>query len=209
MKLKFYADPEAALITIKSLAAARYKQYRQDFDSTLKEYFVEIKKRGTKNLIIDLHGNEGGSYSPEKLYSYISQGKKLSADDHRHTMGIKPAKNAFVGEVMVLTNEKSISALESFVSIFKYYDRGITVGASTPGCYKGLCGGKKYHLVLPNSGFEISIPMHKGVYKNTSGVNYIEGQGYPPDFKVGEKIEDLLKGRDTALEFALDEIRNE
>jgi len=179
------------------------KNSKKDID----QYFEEINRRGSRNLIIDVRGNEGGSESTEKLYSYLAKPDTSPNDQNNSHNRIKPAKNSFEGSVFVLTNKKSISALEEFVSIFKYYQRGITIGGSTPGCYKGLCGGKKHHLILPNSKFEIRVPMHKTTYNNIPGVNYIEGQGYPADFKIEERIEDIVEGRDAVMEFALELIK--
>lgn len=208
LSLKFLTDPDVVIITIKSLARARYKEYDQKFEKDIDQFFNEINKSGIKNLIMDLRGNEGGSESTRKLYSYLVKRTEVSPEDQNDgPLWIKPSKNSFDGNVMVLTNERSISSLEGFVSIFKYYQRGLTIGGSTPGCYKGLCGGKKHQLILPHSRFELIIPMHQTIYRNSIDARYQEGQGYPPDFKVEIKIEDIINGRDVVMEFALELIK--
>ena len=45
--------------------------------------------------------------------------------------------------------------------------------------------------------------MHNTLFINGEDTNYHEGEGYPPDFKVEENIDDILNGNDTVLEFAL------
>jgi hypothetical protein len=156
-------------------------------------------------LIIDVRGNEGGN-NPEKLYSYIAQEKPASKEQNE-TMKIRPSRNSFKGSVIVLANERSISAQETFVSIFKYYKRGLIVGSATPGCFKGLCGGKKHKLVLPNSKFEILIPMHASKGIHDYGLNLKPGEGFPPDFHIKDNIDDIVQGRDAAMIFALDLIQ--
>jgi C-terminal processing protease CtpA/Prc len=192
-------------ITIKSFSKRRYKQYHQDFDKLIAQYFEEIHTRGIQNLIIDLRGNEGGN-NPEKLYSYIARENDKSTEESGNL--ISQAKNPFRGNVLVLTNERSISAQETFVSIFKNNNRGLTLGQPTSGSYDGLCGGNKRKVLMPNSRFEIRIPLHASLRTYVSASNYNKGEGFPPDIKVSENINDFLSGKDLALELALDKIKS-
>jgi C-terminal processing protease CtpA/Prc len=207
LKIRFLANPNVAIITIKSLSKGRFKAYHQDFDKTIDQYFEQIRKKGTENLIIDVRGNEGGN-NPEKVYSYIAGKNSISTDSHNNgKKTILPAKNSFQGKVIILANERSISAQETFVSIFQNNKRGLTIGRSTPGCYKRLCGGKKRRLVLPNSRHEIRIPLNASYRTYKDKVDYIEGEGLPPDIKVEENIDDILKGKDSAIELAISKLR--
>jgi C-terminal processing protease CtpA/Prc len=203
MSMSFSNNNEVAILTIRSLSKGRYKMYQQDFDGTLVKYFKEIKVKGIKKLIIDVRGNEGGN-NPELIYFYIvKQGDtnvKGSADY------IKPAKDIFQGPVIVLMDERSISSQETFVAIFKNNDRGLTIGRQTSGSYNGLCGGKKRKIVLPNSRFEINIPLHAENWTFKNATHYQEGQGFPPDIQVDESIHDTMAGKDTVMVAALDRI---
>jgi len=204
LNLMYHDHPDAAIITIKSFNGGRYAQYNQDYQKLLDQYFNEIKLKEVENLIIDIRGNEGGSESVKTLFSYLKGNQFTPNEDNKNWYDkIKPAKTTFDGRVIVLTNQNSISAQETFVSIFRYYQRGLTLGSSTAGCFKGLCGGKKYNLVLPNSKFRISIPRHQTNYINSSSANYQEGEGYPPDMKIQIKIDDLVEDKDVVMEFAL------
>jgi hypothetical protein len=204
LNIKFLSDPDVAVITIKSFSKGRHKQFHQNFDKLIDQYIAEINRKGISNLIIDVRGNEGGN-GPEKLYSYIARENERSTDSPPDI--ILPAKNNFKGNVIVLANERSISAQETFVSIFMDCKRGITIGQSTPGCQKGLTGGKKHRLILPHSRHEIRIPMYASLRTYTSKLNYKEGEGFPPDFKVDESINDILAGKDLAIELALEKIK--
>ncbi len=199
-------DKSVAIITVKSFTKGRYKFYNQDFDELIDQYFKEIREKEVRNLIIDIRGNEGGN-QPEKLYSYLAKANKNDTHDQNKYYDIKQAKNNFEGNVIVLTNERSISAQEGFVSIFKYHNRGITIGRSTPGCAKYLCGGKKHKLILPNSKFKINIPMNPSVHTDSINLKYKVGEGYPPDFRVEDDINALLAGKDVVMEFALSKIK--
>lgn len=203
MSISFRNSNEVAILTIRSLSKGRYKMYQQDFEATLAKYFKEIGEKEIKNLIIDLRGNEGGN-NPELIYSYIvkpgDRNVKGSADY------IKPAKEIFQGPVVVLMNEKSISSQETFVAIFKNNDRGLTIGRQTSGSYNGLCGGNKRKIVLPNSRFEINIPLHVENWTFNNATHYQEGQGFPPDIQVDESIDDMLAGIDSVMQVALDRI---
>jgi hypothetical protein len=203
LSLKVIENTDVAVVTIKSLVRDRAKSYHQDFDKLIDEYFEEIGKKKIRKLIIDVRGNEGGN-KPEKLYSYVA------FPNHSRQKGnfsVTPAKNHFEGRVIVLANERSISAEETFVSIFKYYKRGLIVGRSTPGCFKGLCGGKKHALTLPNSRFKILIPTHPslGIYGENTELK--PGEGYPPDFLIEESINGIVENKDDTMIFALDLIQ--
>jgi C-terminal processing protease CtpA/Prc len=142
--------------------------------------------------------------NPEKVYSYIARENDKSTE-----VSAKPipqARDLFRGNVLVLTNERSISAQEAFVSIFKNNERGLTIGQPTAGSYDGLCGGSKRKVVLPNSRFEIQIPLHSSRRTYVNGGNYNIGEGFPPDIKITESIDSFLSGKDLALEMALDQI---
>jgi hypothetical protein len=206
LKLEFLSDPEVAIITVKSFAKVRHKQFDQDFNKLIDQYFIDINGKGIQNLIIDVRGNEGGN-GPEKLYSYIARENEKSTDSSPKI--IFPTRNNFKGKVIVLANERSISAQETFVSIFLDNKRGMIIGQSTAGCYRGLTGGKKHRLILPNSRHNIWIPMYASKRTYTNKLNCKEGEGLPPDFKVEENINAILAGKDLALELTLDKIKND
>ena len=204
MNITFPTNNEVAIITIKSLYKGRYKMYQQDFEGTLAKYFKEIRDKGIKKLIIDLRGNEGGN-NPELIYSYIARVEDRNVNGTSDY--IKPARDVFQGHTIVLTNERSISSQETFVSIFKNNNRGLTIGRSTSGSYNGLCGGNKRKIMLPNSDFEINVPLHAMNWTYSKVMNYQQGEGFPPDVQVDESVDDILAGRDAAMQVALDKLQ--
>jgi hypothetical protein len=209
LAIEYSPNTDVAIITVKSFVRGRAKEYGQDFDKLMVQFFGEVRTKGIQKLIIDVRGNEGGN-NPEKLYSYIAKERSRNPDVRPNDKNayITPVGNNFEGQVIVLANERSISAQETFVSIFKNNNRGYIVGRATPGCFKGLCGGKKHKVVLPNSGFEIRIPMHASPRFYADPAKYKEGEGFAPDFNVEENLEDILDGKDTQKEFAIGLIKN-
>lgn len=206
LKLSFTGDSTIAIITMKSLSKGRYKMYDQDYDKLLVQYFQQIRTQNIKGLIIDLRGNEGGN-NPEKLYSYIARKGDRSTNASRDL--IPPNKLAFTGEVIILTNERSISAQETFASIFRINSRGLIIGRHTAGSYEGLCSGNKRKIVLRNSMFEIHIPLHASYRSYSTPTTYKQGVGIPTDVEVDETIDDILAGIDLPMEVALDRINNQ
>jgi hypothetical protein len=205
LKIEFVNDPEVAVITIQSMSKRRCDMYGQDFDKLLAQYFEEIAKRETKNLIIDIRGNEGGN-NPEQVYAYIAREGDKSIDGSAKS--IVPTSPIFRGKVILLMNERSISSLEVFAGTFINNNRGLTIGHSTPGSFNGLCGGNKRKIILSNSKFEIQIPLHASTWTFTRAFDLKVGEGFSPDIKIEENIDDILAGKDQAMELALRKLKN-
>ena len=54
-------------------------------------------------------------------------------------------------------------------------------------------------LVLPNTKIRVEIPLTKTAHHT----KFIKGRGVLPDYSLTSKIEDLVKGIDTELDFTL------
>jgi hypothetical protein len=205
LKITYRDDKQLAIITVRSFNKGRYKSYQQDFDQLVAQYFKEIREKKVIKLIIDVRGNEGGN-QPERLYSYLAKEDTMQTHS-RNNYHPKQVRNKFEGSAIVLANERSISAQEGFVSLFKNGNRGLIIGRPTPGCARYLCGGNKHKLVLLNSRFEINIPMHATIRTDSVSLRLKMGAGYSPDFRVDENIDALLERRDVVMEFALRKIK--
>jgi hypothetical protein len=116
LKMNVLAESSTAVISIRSFSRGRYVQYKQDFNKLIEQYFKEIQTKAIRNLIIDVRGNEGGNNS-DKVYSYIAREHDHNTDGTE--FNILKTIPRFSGDVIVLTNERTISAQESLVSIFK------------------------------------------------------------------------------------------
>jgi C-terminal processing protease CtpA/Prc len=117
----------------------------------------------------------------------------------------QPKPNRFLGNVYILANRGSGSTTSEFLAYTKSNKRATIIGEECNGAYEGGNGGSFLHFDLPNSKISFGTPL---IYYNNA-VTPIEpkGRGTMPDYPVDWKMQDLMRGYDTELNFALDLIR--
>jgi hypothetical protein len=113
--------------------------------------------------------------------------------------------NRFTGNIYFLINGGSASTTAEFTAVAHTHKLGIFIGTETGGAYEGGNGGSFLHFHLPNSRIYIGTPLL--YYENAVKAPLHQGRGTMPDYQVPSTINDMLNGRDTQLEFALDLIR--
>ena len=159
---------------------------REIFDPAMQE------KEG---LVLDIRGNGGGNTHDalmdilaRKVYGYTQprDGYRQTQPEHHWT---KP--------IVLLINEESYSDAEIFPAGFHALGLGKIVGVPTPGYVIGTYSG-----VLVD-GTRIRLPSW-GWYTN-DGKN-MENLGIPPDIFVENAPEEVVKGKDSQLEVAIQTI---
>jgi carboxyl-terminal processing protease len=96
--------------------------------------------------------------------------------------------------VALLTNRLTISARETFALAMLSLPQVTTVGDTTSGAFSNLINRE-----LPNGwGYSMSI----GDWRAADGTSF-EGVGIPPQIVIKNKREDVLNGKDNALEAAI------
>ena len=109
-----------------------------------------------------------------------------------------PGKYPFRGKVIILIDGGVFSTAADFCAITHHLDRATFVGEETGGGYCGNNSGAFVHVTLPNSHFQIRLPLYG--YWNAVGRDH--GRGTLPH-QVLTKVASLLRGVDEPLEMAL------
>jgi len=210
-----YPKNGLAILTVKTFDQNRIKRSGQDFKRFLDEAFGAISEKGIQNLIIDVRGNAGGeNTNGALLYSYIAQSpfkyyssiqtnsKKFTLADNPLLGWVKPQDSSFKGNVYFLINGLSFSTTSDFCAIAKSNRRGVFIGEETGGGYYGNTSGQTAKIELPNSRIQVIIPKIK--YTNDVKEVYFSDRGVLPDYEVIPTIADIVTGKDTQLQKAID-----
>jgi C-terminal processing protease CtpA/Prc len=158
---------------------------------------------------------------PDSLLSYLStwdNSFKKPKDPTKYTLNeiglyelknngqpcdyIKPKANGFIGNVYLLTNAKNSSAGYEMARNFRVAQLGKIVGETTGGSQQGINGGEFFFLTLPNSKFEIDLPLIYAYHAQKEDV------GIKPDYEVNSTQKDISKGKDSQLKFVMTLIKN-
>lgn len=157
-------------------------------------------------LIIDLRGNGGGMLSSAETLAARFTDEELLVGYMRHKTGkghddfsgleeqrLKPAKGVrWHKPVVVLTNRSVFSAANEFVKYMRHCPNVTIVGDQTGGG-----AGLPFSSELPN-GWSIrfsACPMYDTDKQSTE-------DGIEPNLKVGMRMTDFLRNRDTIIETA-------
>lgn len=158
------------------------------------------KVNTSKGLIIDLRGNDGGSIQGMKLLlgRFVLSTKQYGTYINRNERNkdfIEPIGTKYQGEIAVLIDEMSISGAENMAGVIQLFNIGTVIGMPTPG---QMLWGNGY---LINENIALVIPIYKLEY--TNGFNP-ENNGITPDIIIEMKREDLLIGKDSQIEKAIE-----
>lgn len=152
-------------------------------------------------IIIDLRGNSGGDDSvaikiDDRLFEKETQLMLIKTRDGiNRDMKARGNKNAYRGKLVILVDEYSGSASEDMTAGLQESGRAFVIGKKTMG--EDLDADIKE---LPDGGILV-YPF--GLTMTPKDV-VIEGRGVIPDKIVELKRADLLAGRDTQLQAAID-----
>lgn len=133
----YMVDPSTGYIRINRFSAETAKEVHQALS--------DLKKKGMKNLILDLVDNGGGylnaavdilgEFLPAGTLAVYTEGTNSARQNHNTTpAGLKPLFDK--GRLVVMANQYSASASEITSGAIQDWDRGLIVGRRTFG--KGL-----------------------------------------------------------------------
>ncbi len=160
---------------------------------------VRNKLKDADALVIDLRGNPGGIVIyAEWLASWCTDKAvpmgEMVIDDTRLSTTSTPQPGAFSCPVAVLVDRDSCSTAELFAAAMQDAEAAVIIGEKTPGlCLPSVMLPLKSGFLLQTISGSISRPCGKN----------IEGIGVTPDHQIPLKAEDLQRGEDSQLDFAV------
>lgn len=185
-----------------------YKEHHKFFEF-IDNAFKEFADAEVTSLILDLRDNDGGDpFCAAHLFSYLASAPVpyFSQPYGKYAKLAEPlplAKNRFSGKLYILINGMCFSTTGHLTSLLKYHKIGTFIGTETGGTY--TCNDATKENVLKNTKIQLWIARR-------SFATAVEGlpkdRGIVPDIRIEPKIEDLILGKDTVLDYVLDLIRN-
>ena len=171
------------------------------------ESFAELD-----GLIIDIRFNIGGNDSfSQKVAGYLVS--ETTTGFHKQTLKnkefqelkthyIKPSKkHHFAGKVVLLTNDKTVSAADVMALMLSEMPQATLIGEPSNGSYSDLSSHK-----LPN-GWRISLSNQR--YLSPVLKKNYEGFGTPVDIEVLNMLSDIEKQEDAVLLKALEHLKQD
>jgi C-terminal processing protease CtpA/Prc len=173
---------------------------------------LETEAADAEGLVLDERDGVGGlahrpvcalldSTSPDRLNAapacYTRNRNGTTSPDvyGSGTQGGRASGKSWDKPVIMVQNEISRSDKEILPFTFRHLGIGYLVGMPTAG---GVIGGNEWTM---RDGSKIVVSVQG--WFSADGRN-LEGYGVPPDFRAAETHEDLLAGRDAALEKAIE-----
>ena len=123
------------------------------------------------------------------------------AELNANCITIKPKENHFEGSEFLLTDARNSSTSFTLANVFQQMHLGTIIGEPTSGNKRGINGGQFFFLNLPNSKFEIDLPLVWGSYGDQN-----PDEGVKPDHLVKETQKAIYENRDIQLEYVLSKI---
>jgi carboxyl-terminal processing protease len=175
-------------------------EIEKDFEAAMRE------AQGTRGLILDLRNNGGGFVATvSQVASYfLPEGADLGEFINRQGRSAprytQRSQINYREPLVVLVSARSASGSEIFAAAMQERKRAIIVGASPTTC--GCLLGVSRTLKLLDGG---KLNVSDSDYRTALG-RRVEGAGVKPDLSLETRIADLLAGRDSTLELALDQL---
>ncbi|WP_350292624.1 S41 family peptidase [uncultured Croceitalea sp.] len=166
------------------ISKSRYK----NFPESLKPYAKSWGEPWFHSLKVVSEKDENGYYSLPEEKAVV----------------VKPAKNAFKGDVYFLVGPANVSMAFYIANATKKYNIGTLVGEETGGNQRGINGGQILFLRLPNSEIEIDFPVEGSFSRKRD----LPNKGILPDVKIATSLDYIKSGRDAQLLAALQLIKS-
>jgi Peptidase family S41 len=124
--------------------------------------------------------------------------------DRAARVPVRPYPQAFTGKVYALCGPRNSSAAFQLLRELQTNHIATLVGQPTGGNRRGTTGGQFVMLRLPNTGFEVDVPLIA-----YSPIRAQPDQGLEPDEEVALTVEDLRAGHDPEMARVRELLRDE
>ncbi len=153
----------------------------------------------TTALIIDIRGNHGGFFDVRKAIAEALVKDRVlfwryKVRDKTRDIFLEPTNNVYNRPVAVIVDYICVSSCEELSGGLKAIKRATIIGERTPG------------VVLPADFFKLpngATFVYPYTQSITADGTVLEGHGVVPDFEVALDRNELLQGKDTQLEAAI------
>ena len=130
----------------------------------------------------------------EKMAAYLIKQKYRASVSRK---ALSPSPDSYQGKLFVLTSGYTFSSAESFaIDLWEGADATL-IGTPTHGDT-----GNGASLFASSQGITFRIPTRQP--RDSAGGFPMEGKSIPPTHLVEPRLDDYLKGEDTALKYTLD-----
>lgn len=173
--------------------------------------------KDVQGLVADLRGNGGGSlglalsFMNQMVKGRVPVGKRITRTGKPPTLlwgllsvgrldlELSGVNTPYLGPLVILVDGDSASGSEFFSGSLQTIGRAKVVGETTCGCLLGYMG----YANVPGGG---GLAYSEVDFAPVRGPR-IEGLGVQPDYIVTPRRQDLIEGKDRALEFAIEILR--
>jgi len=206
--LEFLQNDQTAVLTIGSFNYYKVRNSYAHFKDFIDSSFVEINSKKSKNLIIDVRNNGGGSqsasihllrYLVEKPFTYYSnadfEGKKEKIEGEE---SVNPYENRYDGNLYFLIDGVGNSTTGHFMSIVKVLKLGTIIGEELGSNQFCSAGGKMFRLPHTKLVYTVADNTHESM-----ATDLPDAIGILPDIYVTQTVDEYLNRIDAAKEQTL------
>ncbi|MCZ4409145.1 S41 family peptidase [Cryomorphaceae bacterium 1068] len=200
-----FQDDITAVLTVASFNYYHSSDNFEEFTKFMDESFDELREKKTKNLIIDVRSNGGGS--PESavyLLQYLTDAPFLYFSESGYqvpetTTEVEPFGNAFAGNCYFMMDGMGNSTTGHFMSMVKHLELGPIVGEELGA--NQFCTGGQQRGRLSNTKFEFYVGNNTN---ETTATELPDEVGILPDYCVSQSIDEYIAKVDAVKGFTID-----
>lgn len=181
----------------------KWEEYTSFIDSS----FIEIDKKGIKDLVIDIRGNFGGcscaaiyllQHISKKPFTYFSPNLAMLPGDKSENKEKNPTKNHFSGNTYIIQDGFNTSTSGHFLAMVKQNSIATLVGEESGASF--YSNGNSKQFLGTNTGAFYLIGQ---TYFEVTANDFPKNRGVLPDHYVYKTPKDIKENKDTQMEYIL------